>query len=342
MVAERELLIFWKIHGYDDAMTIARLDTPLRVTWELCDPAGAGSPAVALDIAERLVEAGLFYVTLLARPLAHPAIAEILAILLEGGIQVQATFTGTEEEWQGVAALESLPEICVDAGAFLVRGDQDEWEALRRVLEQLRQFGAQPALLLVPDRQRPPLLPQLCDFCRRNGVTRIKLPNTPVDASFSAHQALPLPTIAQLADLRAVVTDPVALRAGLRLEVHDLFLWEILFPGERENGRSEYGGCQAANSLAHIAASGMVHPCSSWPCELGSLLESDFATIWQQEARTVVLDKIAAFPAGCDGCDDFAHCFGGCRGLVETLGTAGDGRDLLCSGPRSSLRKGCD
>jgi GeoRSP system SPASM domain protein len=323
-------------------MTIARLDTPLRVTWELCDPAGVSSPAVALTIAERLVDAGLFYVTLLARPLAHPAIAEVLAILSEGGIQVQATFAGTEEEWQGLSALESLPEICVDAGPFLVHGEQDEWETLRRLLARLRQSGAQPALLMVPDQQRLPLLPQLCDFCRRNGVTRIKLPNTPVDASFSAHLALSLPTIAQLAALRAVVTDPVALRAGLRLEVHDLFLWEILFPGEREDGRTEYGGCQAANSLAHIAASGMVHPCSSWPCELGSLLERDFATIWQQAARAVILDNIAALPAGCDGCDDFAHCFGGCRGLVETLGTATEGRDLLCSGRRSSSRKGCN
>lgn len=323
-------------------MTIARLDTPLRVTWELHAPATVPSPAVALGIAERLVDAGLFYVTLLARPLAHPAIAEVLAILTGSGIQVQATFNGTEEEWQGVAALKSLPEICVDAGAFLGRGDQDEWETLRQVLERLRQFGAQPALLMVPDRQRLPLLPQLCDFCRRNGVTRIKLPNTPVDASFSALTAMLLPTITQLAALRAVVTDPVALRAGLTLEVHDLFLWEILFPGEHESGRSEYGGCQAANSLAHIAANGMVHPCSSWPHGLGSLLDEDFAVIWQQGERAVILDKIATLPAGCAGCGDYGHCFGGCRGLVETLGIAVDGRDLLCAGRRPSPPNGCN
>ena len=323
-------------------MTIARLDTPLRVTWELHGPAAAMAPAAALAVAERLVDAGLFYVTLLARPLAHPAIAEVLALLTGSGIQVQATFNGTEEEWQGAAALESLPEIYVDAGAFLVCGDTSEWESLHLTLERLRQLDAQPALLMIPDRQRLPLLPQLCDFCRTSGVTRIKLPNTPVDASFFAHHALSLPTIAQLAALRAVVTDPVALRAGLTLEVHDLFLWEILFPAERENGRSEYGGCQAANSLAHIAANGMVHPCSSWPCELGSLLERDFAAIWQQEARSVILAKIAALPAGCVGCGDYAHCFGGCRGLVETLGAAGDGRDLLCAGCRSSSQNGCN
>lgn len=323
-------------------MTIARLDTPLRVTWELHSPSTAMVPAAALTVAERLVDAGLFYVTLLARPLAHPAIAEVLSILTGSGIQVQATFNGTEEEWQGVAALESLPEIDIDAGRFLTNGKEDEWVALRRTLERLRQLDAQPTLLMVPDRQRLPLLPQLCDFCRRNGVTRIKLPNTPVDANFSALKAMPLPTITQLAALRAVVTDPVALRAGLTLEVHDLFLWEILFPGERESGRSEYGGCQAANSLAHIAANGMVHPCSSWPHVLGSLLDEDFAVIWQQRERAVILDKIATLPAGCAGCGDYAHCFGGCRGLVETLEIAVDGRDLLCSGRRPSPPNGCN
>jgi GeoRSP system SPASM domain protein len=323
-------------------MTIARLDTPLRVTWDLHGPAAAISPEAALTIAERLVDAGLFYVTLLARPLAHPVIAEVLAILSGSGIQVQVTFSGTDEEWQGIAALNALPEIYVDAGAFLVSGDASEWEALRRALERLRTSGAQPALLMVPDQRRLPLLPQLCDFCRSNGVTRIKLPNTPVDATFPKHSAAFLPEIAQLAALRAVVTDPVALRAGLTLEVHDLFLWEILFPGERESGRAEYGGCQAANSLAHIDSCGMVHPCSSWPNVLGSLLAMPFAEIWQQGSRSVILDKIGAIPAGCVGCGDYPRCFGGCRGLVATLGTTADGRDLLCSGRRSSSRNGCD
>lgn len=323
-------------------MTIARLDTPLRVTWDLHSPAAVMAPPAALTVAERLVDAGLFYVTLLARPLAHPDIAEILAILQGGGIQIQATFAGTEEEWQGVATNPRLPELFVDAGAFLVRGEQREWDSLLRALERLRQLEVQPALLMVPDRQRLPLLPQLCDFCRSSGVTRIKLPNTPVDASFPARTAMSLPTLAQLAALRVVVIDPVALRAGLTLEVHDLFLWEILFPGEREDGRSEYGGCQAANSLAHIDVCGMVHPCSSWPYELGSLLDKDFAAIWQQVARAVILDKIAAIPAGCEGCGDYPRCFGGCRGLVETLGTAHDERDLLCPGQRSSSQNGCD
>ena len=323
-------------------MTIARLDTPLRVTWDLHGPAEELSPAAARIIAEQLVEAGLFYVTLLARPLAHPAIAAILAILTGSGIQVQATFCGTEEEWQGVTTTALLPEISIDAGAFLVHGGESEWVALRQALERLRKIGAHPALLMVPDRKRLPLLLPLCAFCRSSGVTRIQLPNTPVDASFPERSAGLLPEIAQLAALRAVVTDPVALRAGLTMEVHDLFLWEILFLGERESGRTEYGGCQAANSLAHIDARGRVHPCSSWPQVLGSLLEMPFAEIWQQGGRSVLLDKINTIPVGCAGCGEYARCFGGCRGLVATLGETNDGRDLLCAGRRSASRNGCD
>lgn len=323
-------------------MTIARLDTPLRVTWDLHGPAGRILSPAALTIAERLVDAGLFYVTLLARPLAHPAIAEILSTLSNGDVQVQAVFSATEEEWQGLAAFFPLPELCVDAGVFLTNGEEEEWSSLQFALERLRARGSQPALLMVPDRKRLPLIPRLCAFCHSHGVTRIKLPNTPVDASFSGRSAALLPEITQLTALRSLVTDPVALREGLTMEVHDLFLWEILFPGERDSGRSEYGGCQAANSLAHIDAVGMVHPCSSWPQGLGSLVEKSFDEIWAQKERALILDRIALIPAGCAGCCDYDRCFGGCRGLVETLGSTTEGRDLLCSGRRPVSLHGCD
>lgn len=319
-------------------MTISRLDTPLRVTWELHGALSAMAPAAALTVAERLAEAGLFYVTLVNRPLAHPQFSEILKILKVAGIQVQATFSGSDDEWSGGEGLASLPSICVDASAFLVTGADADWEALFQTLERLSRWSVQPALQLVPDRDRLPLLPQLFSFCRRYGVTRIKLPNTPVNASFSRLDTESLPTIEQLQRLREELTDLTAMRAGLTLEVHDLFLWEILFPGEREDGRAEYGGCQAANSLAHVDSRGVVHPCSSWPQELGSLLERSLEEIWQDQGRFVILEKIATRPVGCVGCVDYdGRCFGGCRGLVEVLGLSKDGCDLLCPGRRTTL-----
>jgi GeoRSP system SPASM domain protein len=120
----------------------------------------------------------------------------------------------------------------------------------------------------------------------------------------------------------------------LKLDVHDLFLWEILFP-DGGVARSEYGGCQAANSLAHVDICGTVHPCVSWPQSLGSLLADSFYDIWQAAPRQAVRADIASIPTGCNRCRDYAICFGGCRGLSrldETL----NGRDPMCEGVRLS------
>ncbi len=68
-------------------MAIDLLDTPLRVTWDLHDENGAAAPATVRQVAEELVAAGVFFVTLERQPLCHPAIAEILSILQAGGCQ---------------------------------------------------------------------------------------------------------------------------------------------------------------------------------------------------------------------------------------------------------------
>lgn len=311
-------------------MTISRLDTPLRATWDLHGPDGAMPTTVVLRVAEELVAAGLFYITLEERPLAHPALAEIIAILGGAGMQIQAVFGGSAAEWQGIAALPSRPRILVDAGACVTSGAAEEWRILRQTIARLREHSVEPDLLLIPDRQRLPLLPDFLAFCRAESIARFTLPNTRVDASFARESSERLPDPEQLAALHRVITDPLAARAGIALEVHDLFLWEIFFPGERQSGRSEYGGCQAANSLAHIDATAKVYPCTSWPEALGSLLETSFAELWQQPQRLDILRRIAEVPSGCRGCHDYALCFGGCRGLSETLHRPNEGRDLLC------------
>ncbi|GAB6082003.1 hypothetical protein JCM30471_09170 [Desulfuromonas carbonis] len=119
---------------------------------------------------------------------------------------------------------------------------------------------------------------------------------------------------------------------GLALEVHDLFLWEILFPGGGGE-RSEYGGCQAGNSVGYVDASGDLYPCSSWPRLIGSLLEHSLDELWHSAQRLAIREQIATVPAGCRGCRDYPVCFGGCRGLAETF-AHGTERDPACDGPR--------
>lgn len=312
-------------------MTINQLDSPLRITWDLHSPVSAMSDAAAIAVAKRLVEAGVFFVTLDVRPLAHPAWHSILAILQAGGIKVQATFSGHADEWIRTAPECPRCDLLVDAGAFLRCGDETEFSALSACIEKLRERGGNPSLMLVPDRARLGLVPLLLDFCRKLKIGRFKLPNTRIDASFDSDpQQLDLPGPDDVDRLRAAVSDPETLRSTVAMEVHDLFLWEIFFPGERESGRAEYGGCQAGNSLGHVDACGMLRPCSSWPQILGSLLDESLEALWQSTGRHQVRDEVADAPFGCVGCRDFPICFGGCRGLTRTLFPKGHGRDLLC------------
>nr|NIS43769.1 SPASM domain-containing protein [Desulfuromonadales bacterium] len=117
------------------------------------------------------------------------------------------------------------------------------------------------------------------------------------------------------------------------MDIHDRFIWEI-FSGPEVVEHSEYGGCQAANSLVHIDCGGDVWPCSSWPQSLGSLLEADLEEIWSGPQRMGVRREIAAEPVGCRSCRDYALCLGACRGLGRSLNQVGGERDPACPGPR--------
>lgn len=313
-------------------MSITALDNPLRLTWQLHSAAGDPiAPSAVETIAQRIVEAGIFYLTVDSQPLAHRALPQILPLLQQAGIKVQATFGGTDAEWQGLAEFPAGCDLLLDAGAFLSAEAPSDLARLVEAVQRLQKGGITPALLLVPDRSNLLLIPQLLDLCRTLGMARFKLPNTPIDARFEASfPGLQLPGPSDIDRLRRAVVDPVALRSGVVLEVHDLFLWEIFFPDARGEGRTEYGGCQAGNSLGHVDATGTVHPCSSWPQPLGSLLERPLDEIWQGALRQQVRAEVASTPSGCDGCRDYALCFGGCRGLSRSLSPGGDGRDLLC------------
>lgn len=309
------------------------LDTPLRVTWDLHGPAGSAGSDEALLVAQGLASAGVFFVTLEARPLVHVAVAEILSALSAGGCRVLLVCDGTSPELAALRCDLPLQSLLLDVRHYIAGAALDV-VALGQAVEAVRRKGFDPGLLLTPLADNVHLLPGLLAFCRDRQVGRIKLPNVKIGASFQQPQAAGLLRPADLERLRALLGgDPLALHAGITLEIHDLFLWELLFPG-REDGRSEYGGCQAANTLAHVDAAGNLYPCSSWPDLLGSLLQQSLEEIWQSPKRFRVRDEIAAVPSGCSACRDYSLCLGGCRGLSRAFCVDGGGRDPLCPGPR--------
>jgi len=312
-------------------MALDLLDTPLRVTWDLHGGRRGMDRALARQVTSRLIEAQAFFITIASRPLLHDDAHELIADLVSAGLQVEVTTEAAAREISSAAALPAGVALTLDIGAWCEPGGVDG-TGLLAVLDRLHAAGCAPACSLVPTRSNLPFLEQIFTLCQQAGVTRFKLPNLRIDDSFRSISVPQMVTPDDLDLLRDRCTDAVAFRCGLQLDVHDLFLWELLFP-DGGTVRSEYGGCQAANSLAHVDLDAMVHPCVTWPQALGTLEAESFAAIWSGPARHEVRNAITAVPDGCHGCRDYGVCFGGCRGLSRFLPTP-DGRDPMCRSRR--------
>lgn len=314
-------------------MALDQLDTPLRISWDFHGN-GEAMPVGLVDcVVGRLLEAGVFFVTLEREPLRHPQIAKVLDHLVAGGCQPLVVCSGSAEE---LAALDSALPL---GGLFL---DVSRWveagallkEPLAAVVAAVRSKGLEPNFYLIPNKTNILLIPELFTFCQELGIGRIKLPNTPYDGSLTepASRRLPGPDdLDRLADL--LQRKPLNSTTGVFLDIHDLFLWELLQPALGAQ-RGEYGGCQAGNSLGHIDFRGQLHPCSSWPQPLGLLTQQSIEALWDSPLRHQIRAEIAASPQGCLGCGDYPLCFGGCRGLARSLNKHAGERDLLCRGPR--------
>lgn len=313
-------------------MSLDHLDTPVRLTWDfpgLAEPSGVDLSGIA----RRIAEGGAFYVTLQGRPLKHPQLVEILAGLQ--GCQQFITCGGDVEELVSLAGLSgSSCQLLLDLSGFVTDHGTVSTARLAEVVHGLRDVGFEPIPCLTPLRKNLCVIPALLRFCDQYGIARFKLPNAHIGDSFHEYSADDLPRWQDLENFRET-WDVFATGAPEipEMEIHDLFLWEIMTPGQQQN-RSEYGGCQAANSLGHVDCHGVVHPCAAWPRPLGRLPEQSLEEIWSGGERMAVRNHIAASPKGCDGCNALDICFGGCRGLAFHLNKSAGERDLMCSGPR--------
>lgn len=314
------------------------LDAPLRLTWDFpCRRAGLDSGDLH-RIAERIVAAGVFFVSLEGAPLRSAGLASLLDYLLDGGCQVRLSCNGSDEELARLDSLADRPvELLLDPGAPACSqaGSFDE-TALDACLQRIRQAGIEPGLTLTPLRDNLASLPALLRYCQSRQVKRLRLPNANIGTRFERYRPDALPRWSDLEEFAAAWSrETFAALDWPALEIHDLFLWEILAPDSRQ-ARSEYGGCQAGNSLGHIDVDGSLHPCAAWPAPLGSLLDSPLEQLWQGPERLAVRRHVATTPPGCLSCRDLPICFGGCRGLALHLNRLHGERDLMCRGPRRS------
>lgn len=315
-------------------MGLDLLDTPVRLTWDFPDDAtgkqGPSLPAVA----EAVLDGGVFFATLQGRPLLHPALGEVLDIL-GGGCQLLLTCCGRQQELSQLAQLSpSGVQILLNTSSFLCDVKKLDKERLHKVVMTLRESGYDPHLALTPLRKNLCNIKDIVRFCVEQNIPRFKLPNAHIGDSFHEYSAEDLPRWQDLEAFRKSWQTFVATGSPLPdLEIHDLFLWEIMTPGQQQS-RAEYGGCQAGNSLCHVDCHGVVHPCAAWPQPLGLLPDQSLEEIWSGAERLAVCESIAQSPVGCHECSALDTCFGGCRGLARNLNRSAGERDLMCSGPR--------
>lgn len=315
-------------------MGLDLLDTPVRLTWDFPDVATGQGSLNLPGIADAIADAGVFFVTLQGRPLLHPAIGDVLDVL-RGGCQILLTCCGHPDE---VSRLAQLPtagvQVLLNLSPLLPAGPVTDSEPLLDVVRALRTMGYDPLLSLTPLRQNLCKIPDLMRFCVEQKIARFKLPNAHIGDSFHDYSPEDLPRWQDLEGFRHIWQTFVKTGDILpALEIHDLFLWEIMTPGQQQQ-RAEYGGCQAGNSLGHVDCHGVVHPCAAWPQVLGRLPRQSLEDIWSNAERLGVREHILQTPEGCHGCKDLDVCYGGCRGLAHHLNRSAGERDLMCSGQR--------
>jgi GeoRSP system SPASM domain protein len=242
--------------------------------------------------------------------------------------------SGSDAELAGLDKLPASAQLLLDVQGFLQPGGGLDVTRLQGVLERTQARNFNLSLSLTPLRSNLLQIPELIRFCSEQNVPRFKLPNAHIGDSFHQYSVDDLPRWQDLESFSVVWQEFIQDMPDLpAMDIHDLFLWEIMTPGQ-EKARSEYGGCQAGNSLAHVDVAGIVHPCAAWPQPLGRLSEQSLDEVWGGQARHAIVEEIAKNPAGCKGCNDLDICFGGCRGLGKFLNQKNSGRDLMCREPR--------
>ncbi|PLX93995.1 MAG: hypothetical protein C0621_06280, partial [Desulfuromonas sp.] len=297
-------------------MSLDLLDAPLRVTWNLFAGTTPAPSKTVRQVVRRLADAGVFFVSLESGALNHPDASSVVATLSRGGCQVILGCHGDPQE------ISSLPTgwpvtLQLDVQSVFAE-DRINPARLRSLITAVRNKKYEPIVSVVPTPQTLPLIPELLALCRQERIKKVKLPNTPLSLSDDpSTERLTAEDIVRFSS--QCDHEGERFREEIDLEVHDLFIWEVFFP-DRDGGRSEYGGCQAANSLGHVDGEGNLYPCSSWPERLGSLLRDSIQDLWQSPLRYRIRDEIDKMPEGCAGCKALSLCLGGCRGLGRFVG----------------------
>ena len=172
-----------------------------------------------------------------------------------------------------------------------------------------------------PGEQNWPQIPEVIRFCSEKSIKRLVFPMQRL-YNFEAPYHIPADGLAAISDsLKSFVPD-----SGLRITVHDPFVWRAIFPYIP----FPEGSCQAANTMLSIDQNGIVYPCPVMPVPLGILNELTLKEIAKGELKKAVRSRLLALPAECTKCTDAVSCKGGCRGRGERVFGSWEALDPGC------------
>jgi GeoRSP system SPASM domain protein len=164
-------------------------------------------------------------------------------------------------------------------------------------------------------------LPAVIAFCRENSLVRLVLP---MQRLYNGEEPFLLDSNEQRLLEKALIA--VGGVAGIRLTIHDPFLWRAFNPGIP----FPQGGCQAANTMIAISPDGGVYPCPTLPERLGTVGVASLKSIITSPAKRELRNKILKYPVECSRCLEIDVCRGGCRGRSYVKYKSFDGIDDAC------------
>ena len=295
-------------------------------------PCGAGrrdAPELATEEWKRIIrilkeEAKIpFFSFTGGEPLLRPDLEELASFAASLGLRTNLITNGSLATPSRAASIKAAgidtAQVSLESPEGPVHdalcGVEGAWAATRAGIAALLGAGIAVQTNTTITRENAEGLPRLPAFLGSLGVRRFSMNLFIPSGRGLANEGLFLP----YSEVGAVV-DAVrraALEAGLSFLWYSPTPYCLYNPVARGLGNKS---CAAADGLVHVAPSGSILPCSSWPESLGSLLERGFGEIWFSERATYLKNKRFA-PPSCEGCPSFAACQGACPLYWEYAGT---------------------
>lgn len=242
------------------------------------------------------------------------------AVLSEGARGIVERFRGTPVSVSLTLPYSSLLSL---AGTSTAELGVKELLVASGTLESLGDMSCLPeaglAFFVTRDNWRA--LPDVVSLCRDRGIKRLVLP---MQRLYGGEEPFWLDSSEQ-AILETALVSAGGI-GGLRLTIHDPFLWRAFNPGIP----FPQGGCQAANTMIAVAPDGGVYPCPTLPERLGDNGLTPLKEIISSPAKKELRARILRYPEACAGCQEMTVCRGGCRGRSYVIHGSFDSGDDAC------------